>query len=438
MPGLMNERLRWTLVFWLFVLSATAYLDRVNVSIAAQAIQKEYQVSNVELGWVFSAFVAGYALFQAPGGRLADRFGPRWVIGAGALWWSVFTAFTALVPAGAGFSLAMLVSVRFLLGAGEAVIYPSANRMVANWIPPAERGLANGVIFAGVGVGAGITPPLIVYVMLNYGWRWSFYTCALLGIGVGFIWYLLARDAPRSHPWMGARELAHIEAGIPDSQDPTRTIRTPGWSAIAGDRNLLTITASYFTVGYAAYIFHTWFFTYLTRVRGLDLKSSAIYSMLPFLAMAVGSPVGGWISDRIAVRYGKRAGRCGVAAMAMALGAVFLAAATQVASARLACMVLAGGAGALCLAQSAYWAVTADIAGRAAGAASGLVNTGAQVGGVITASLTPWIADRFGWTASFLVAAALCALGALAWLAVDPNASLQASRAGSGEGDRHA
>jgi MFS transporter, ACS family, glucarate transporter len=424
----MYGRLRWTLVFWLFVVSAVAYLDRVNVSIAARAIQEEYRLSNIQLGWVFSAFLAGYALFQTPGGRLADRFGPRRVISLGVLWWSAFTALVTLVPAGAAHSIALLVVVRFLLGAGEAVIYPAANRMVANWIPSSERGLANGIIFAGVGVGAGITPPLITYVLLHWGWRWSFLTCALLGIGVSLIWHLLFRDAPRTHPWMGARELAHIEAGIPAARMEIEARQAVGWGTIAGNRNLLALTASYFTVGYVAYIFYTWFFTYLTRVRGLDLKSSAVYSMLPFLAMAIGSPGGGWISDRIAKRYGKRAGRCGVAAFGMALGAVFLAAATQVASARLACVVLAGGAGALCLAQSAYWAVTADIAGRSAGAASGLVNMGAQIGGALTATLTPWIADRFGWTASFLVAAALCALGSLAWLAVDPHASLDASR----------
>jgi ACS family glucarate transporter-like MFS transporter len=424
----MDGRLRWTLVFWLFVVSAVAYLDRVNVSIAARAIQEEYRLSNIQLGWVFSAFLAGYALFQTPGGRLADRFGPRRVIGLGVLWWSAFTALTTLVPAGAVHSIALLVAVRFLLGAGEAVIYPAANRMVANWIPSAERGLANGVIFAGVGVGAGITPPLITYVLLHWGWRWSFFTCALLGIGVSLVWHLLFRDAPRTHPWIGARELAHIEAGIPATRAEIETRQAMGWGAIAGDRNLLALTASYFTVGYVAYIFYTWFFTYLTRVRGLDLESSAVYSMLPFLAMAIGSPLGGWISDRIAKRHGKRAGRCGVAAFGLALGAVFLAAATQVASARLACVVLAGGAGALCLAQSAYWAVTADIAGRSAGAASGLVNMGAQIGGAVTATLTPWIADRFGWTASFLVAAALCALGSLAWFTVDPHASLDASR----------
>lgn len=424
----MDGRLRWTLVFWLFVVSAVAYLDRVNVSIAARAIQEEYRLSNIQLGWVFSAFLAGYALFQAPGGRLADRFGPRRMIGMGVLWWSAFTALTTLVPAGAAHSISLLVAVRFLLGTGEAVIYPAANRMVANWIPSAERGLANGVIFAGVGVGAGITPPLITYVLLHWGWRWSFLTCALLGIGVSLVWLLLFRDTPRTHPWIGARELAHIEAGIPAARAEIETRQAVGWGTIARDRNLLALTASYFTVGYVAYIFYTWFFTYLTRVRGLDLKSSAVYSMLPFLAMAIGSPLGGWISDRIAKRHGKRAGRCGVAAFGLALGAVFLALATQVASARLACVVLAGGAGALCLAQSAYWAVTADIAGHSAGAASGLVNMGAQMGGALTASLTPWIADRFGWTASFLVAAALCALGSLAWLAVDPHASLEAPR----------
>lgn len=427
MPVLIHGRLRWALVFWLFVLSATAYLDRVNVSIAAQAIQREYRFSDVQLGWVFSAFVAGYALFQTPGGRLADRFGARGVITGGVLWWSLLTTLTALVPSGAGYSLAMLILVRFLLGAGEAVIYPSANCIVAKWIPSVERGLANGIIFAGVGVGAGITPPLITYVLMHYGWRWSFYTCALAGVGVGLIWYLLARDQPQAHPWISTDELARIESGIPASSIPTAPNRVLNWAAIAGNRNLQVITASYFTVGYVAYIFYTWFFTYLTRERGLDLKSSAMYSMLPFLAMAVGSPLGGWISDRIAVRSGKRMGRCGVAAFSMALGAVFLAAATQVASARLACLVLAGGAGSLCLAQSAYFAVTADIAGRSAGAASGLVNMGAQIGGVVTALLTPYIANRLGWTASFLVAAILCACGALAWLRVDPEASLDAS-----------
>jgi ACS family glucarate transporter-like MFS transporter len=182
------------------------------------------------------------------------------------------------------------------------------------------------------------------------------------------------------------------------------------------------VTLAYFTFGYASYIFFTWFFTYLNKVRGLDLKSSAIYSTIPFLAMAIGSPLGGWVADLLVKRYGRRAGRCGVAAFGMGLAAVFLALATQVRSAELASLALGGGAGALYLSQSAYWAVTADIAGPWAGFTSGLMNMGAQIGGAVTASLTPWIAGRFGWSASFLVAAALAAAGSAAWLLVDPEA----------------
>src|SRR5262249_43644534 len=159
------------LVFWMFVIAAIAYLDRLNISIAGQFIQKEFQFTNTQLGWVFSAFVLGYALFQAPGGRMADRFGPRKTIAFATVWWGVFTALTAAVSVGIASLLLVLISVRFLLGVGEAVLFPAGNRLVAAWIPTQERGIANGVIFAGVGMGAGVAPPFITYLMLTYGWR---------------------------------------------------------------------------------------------------------------------------------------------------------------------------------------------------------------------------------------------------------------------------
>jgi ACS family glucarate transporter-like MFS transporter len=421
---LLEGRLRWALILWVFVMSAIAFLDRVNISIAGQAIAREYKLSDVRLGGVFSAFLLGYALFQAPGGRLADRFGPRRIIAIGVVWWGVFTALTALVPAGFGLALALLMAARFLLGTGEAVMFPASNRLVANWIPSAERGIANGVIFAGVGAGAGITPPLITYILVHWGWRWSFYASALIGVGAGVVWVLLARDTPREHPWIGQREVAHIEAGLPVAVREVEAREVPPWRNIVRNKNVLALTLSYFTYGYVAYIFFTWFFTYLNRVRGLDLKASAIYSMCPFLAMATCSPLGGFAADILVRRYGRRVGRCGVAAFGIALTAVFLALATQVRSAQLASIVLAGGAGALYLSQSAFWAVTADIAGPWAGFTSGLMNTGNQIGGAVTALSTPWIAIHFGWTASFLVAAALAAAGAAAWLLVDPDARI--------------
>jgi ACS family glucarate transporter-like MFS transporter len=164
----------------------------------------------------------------------------------------------------------------------------------------------------------------------------------------------------------------------------------------------------------------------LSKVRGLDLKSSSFYSMLPFVAIAICSPAGGWVADRIAKGYGKRAGRCGIAIAGLAGAACLIALATQVESARVASIVLACGIGSQYLAQSSYWAVTADIAGSSAGSASGLMNMGAQLGGTVTSVLTPMVADSFGWTASFLVAAAMCALGSLAWSFVNPNVQLDA------------
>ena len=158
-------------------------------------------------------------------------------------------------------------------------------------------------------------------------------------------------------------------------------------------------------------------------MRGLNLKTSSYYAMLPFAAMAIGSLLGGYLSDRLTERYGKRIGRCGIAVIGIGLAAVFIALGTQVASAQLASIVLAGGAGALYLSQSSFWSVTADLAGSSAGSVSGVMNMGGQMGGVVTASLSPWIAGHFGWTASFLTAAALCAIGSAAWFLVNPERS---------------
>jgi MFS transporter, ACS family, glucarate transporter len=422
-PG--ATRVRWLLVFWLFVLSAVSYLDRVNISIAGGAIVDAYHLTDVQLGKVFSALVAGYALFQTIGGQLADRFGPRRVLTGGVVWWGIFTALTALVPANFAGALIAFMTVRFLLGAGEAVIYPAANQFVSRWIPVRERGIANGWIFAGVGAGAGLTPPLITYLMIHYGWRSSFWVCAVLGLIVGGVWFLIARDSPQEHPGVSSSELATIQSGLTVANSSGTPNQKPDlarvpWRRVAQSLDVWALTVSYFCYGYVAWIFFSWFYRYLAKVRGLNLKASAFYSMLPFLAMLVCCLVGGLINDRLTKRRGPRVGRCFVAAASMVIAGVFIALGARAEEVRLASVVLAGGAGALYLSQSSFWSVTADIAGGSAGSVSGFMNMGGQIGGAVTGSLTPWIAARYGWTASFLVAAALCILGALCWLVVNP------------------
>ncbi len=425
--------MRWFLVFWMFVLSAVSYLDRVNISVAGRSIATEYALSNVQLGYVFSAMLIGYALFQTVGGRLADRFGPRRVLTAGVVWWGVFTGLTALVPSTVRGAIFFFIAIRFLLGAGEAVVYPASNQFVARWIPAQERGIANGWIFAGVGAGAGLSPPLVTYFMLHYGWRSSFWACALIGLVAGVVWFLTARDAPAEHPKVSASELAIIQSGLPIKPESggkegvvTKNAGLVPWGTVLQSREVWAVTVSYFCFGYVAWIFFSWFFIYLAQVRGLNLKASAFYAMLPPVAMSVCSLLGGTINDRLTKWHSPRLGRCGLAAFGIAVAGIFIAFGSQVDSARLASVVLAGGAGALYLAQSSFWSVTADIAGKSSGSVSGFMNMGAQIGGAVTASLTPAIAARFGWTASFLVAAGLCLLGALTWLLVDPTCNLVA------------
>ena len=163
-------------------MSAVAFLDRTNISIAGVQIGKEFGIDNTHLGWVFSAFLIGYAAFQIPGGVLARRLGPRRVLALSVIWWGFFTALTALVPPAMQGALLALVLVRFSLGAGEATMYPASNQFVERWFPVHERGKANGIIFGGVGLGSGLTPPIVTTIILHYGWRASFWFSAFVGI----------------------------------------------------------------------------------------------------------------------------------------------------------------------------------------------------------------------------------------------------------------
>jgi len=421
-----QTHVRWFLVLWIFVLAAIAFLDRVNISIAGPSIAKSYGLSNVQLGSVFSALLWGYALFQTAGGRLADRFGPRRVLTAGVVWWGIFTALTAVVPRSTQLGLLWFVMVRFLLGAGEAVMFPASNQFISRWIPKHERGIANGLIFAGVGAGAGLSPPLISYLVSQYGWRASFWVCAGLGLIAGFIWYVISRDTPAAHPHVSSSELELISSGVPpDSANRTpRSARLIPWKRVLTSKDVLAVTISYFCFGYVAWIFFSWFYIYLAQVRGLNLKSSGYYATLPFIAMAVFCIAGGKLSDAITRSHGPRLGRCVLASIAIFIAGVFVASGALAENARVASVILAGGAGALYVSQSSFWSVTADLAGHSAGSVSGFMNMGAQIGGAVTAQVTPLIAKHFGWTASFLVAAGLCVLGSIAWLFVDPQRTL--------------
>lgn len=429
MPVEGRIRIRYYLCFWLFILSAISFLDRTNVAIAGTQLSHEFGLGNQRLGWIFSAFLIGYASFQLPAGMLAVRFGPRRVLTAGVLVWALCNVLTALLPSGFPQAVVLLVAVRCALGLAEAVIYPAANQFVARWVPQKERGKINGLIFAGVGAGSGLTPPLLTWIILTWGWRAAFWFDAALGVVGAVVWWTIARDRPEDHPSVSAAELKEIEQGLSTysvaAGAPTVEERKISWGVMFSRVDLPALMVSYFAFGYTAWVFFSWFYLYMVQARGLNLKTSAFFSMMPFLCMTVFCLGGGTLSDRLTKTISLRAGRCYLASIAMFCTSAFLILGSRVQGALNAAVLLALGAGCLYFSQSSFWSVSSDLAGKNSGVFSSMVNMACQVGAALTASLTPWLAQRFDWKMPFAVAATFVFIGGLAWLTVHPERPLE-------------
>lgn len=422
------SRIRWAILSLLLAISVVTYIDRVNISVTARQMMPALGLTDLQMGKVFSAFVVGYALCQIPGGWLGDRWGARLVLTVALLWWSCFTALTAVAPvlpiAGLVGILGSLILVRFLIGVGEAAALPNFNRAVANWLGPNERGLGIGIAIGGLGIGSAITPPLTAWIMVNFGWQVAFYASGLLGILIAGLWYSYATDRPREHPHVNAAELVLIE-GSARPVPPVASGSVP-WRAIARTPTIWWLVLSYSCLGYVAYLYLSWFYLYVVNVRGFEVLRGAWLSSTPFLAIVFFCPVGGWVTDRLVGRFGANRGRAWVGMSGMLLAALSIGLGAWVDGAMTAIALLSLGAGWLYFTVGAYWSSTVDLSKSHAGTLSGLLNTGANVGGSLSPMLTPWLAERMGWAAALDVAAVVALVGALMWIRIKPGDGLRA------------
>ncbi len=413
-------KIRWSILGLLFAISVVTYIDRVNISVTARQMMPAFGLTDQEMGIIFSSFVIGYALFQIPGGWLGDRWGSRVVLTAAVVWWSVFTALTAVAATlpivGAVGLIGSLALVRFLLGVGEAAALPNFNRAVADWLPEKERGLGIGIAIGGIGVGSAITPPVTAWIMVNWGWQTVFYLSGVIGVMIAAVWWLYARDRPEQHPAVNKSERNLIRGTGPASHDASSS----SWPVLLRNRTVWWLVLSYSCLGYVAYVFLSWFYLYLVNVRGFDVLRGGFYASTPFLAILVFCPLGGWVTDRLALRHGITKGRmlAGMSGMLLAGGSIALGG--TLSSPYLAIAGLSLGAGWLYFSVGAYWASTSDLSKSHAGALSGLMNMGANVGGSLSPTLTPWLANHYGWPAALTLAAAVAVLGGIMWLWIRP------------------
>lgn len=414
------SRVRWQIIGLLFLISVVTYIDRVNISVAGKELMPAFGLSSVQMGTVFSSFVFGYALFQVPGGWLGDRWGSRRILTFAVLWWSLFTVLTAeadhLFFSALVGVLGSLILIRFLIGVGEAAALPNFNRTVANWLAPSERGLGMGVSIGGIGLGSAMTPPLVAWLMTQYGWKTAFYVTGSLGLFTAAAWYLFSRDEPQAHPWVNQQELAWI-THIPEKSHPPLSAKLR-LADLIKNRSIWFLTLSYTMLGYIAYIYISWFFLYLVNVRHFTILQGSFWASCPFIAMAVSCPLGGWLSDALTKKFGRREGRNGVGGGGMLLTGLLIFSGAMAREPYTAIVLLSLGAGILYATVGAYWASTIDLSPENSGALSGLMNMGANFGGTLSPTLTPLIGQAWGWPAALAVAAGAAFLGSLLWLGV--------------------
>ncbi|MGK6319483.1 MFS transporter [Sphingomonas sp. DT-204] len=404
-------------VLWLTVLAyLITYMDRVVIATAAPVIEREYGFSPVTMGWIFASFSIAYALFQIPGGWLGDRFGPRRALTGVVLWWSTFTAATALT-----WSAGSMMVCRFLFGMGEAGAFPIATRSLSRWMLPSERGWAQGVTHAGARLGGAVTPVFVALLIVEFGWRMPFMVFALVGIAWALLWFFYYRDTPREHSSVNAAELEMIEGALGAGR---ARVRVP-WRHLLANPQLWVLSAMYFCYAYCINIFLTWFPKYLHDARGFDIALMGLFASLPLMAGVVGDLTGGWASDLLVKRgAGLKMARRAVAIVGFLMAAAMIPLAAAIAdpvpSILCFCVALFG----LELTVGVSWAVTLDIGGEYAGSVSAVMNTLGNIGAAIAAAVTGYIVSMSGWFAAFAVLSVLCLTAALLFLRIDASRKL--------------
>jgi ACS family glucarate transporter-like MFS transporter len=411
-------RTHWGLVLLLAATATAAYLCRVNISVAGALVMAEYGLTQTQMGWVFSAFLFAYTIFMLPGGLLADSQGAKRTLSLLAWGWVAVTVLQAAVPSGTATasSLAVvggLAALRFVMGALASPTYPAALEGVSRWTAPAALGRANGLVIGSVGLGSAIAPPFITAVMVPWGWRTAMVASAVPALLIAVAW-LLVRDPAPKVPTASPRADAGSGAREPHGRVVARLMRVPGFALL---------TLSYTLQGYVGYIFIFWFYLYLVQVRHFSLGEGALVSSLPWVLSAVSIPLGGLISDRLVRgRLGPVWGRRLIPVVGMGGAGVFISIGAHTAEAWLAALSLAIATALVLSVESPFWTTVAGLAGNRSGTGGAIMNTGCNIGGVVSPMLTPMLGEMFGWEPALHLAAGLSVVAALAWFWITPPA----------------
>ncbi|MCM3571454.1 MFS transporter [Neobacillus mesonae] len=383
----------------LFLTWTLSYMDRMVMTVAIPYISKDFHLTPVDMGVVMSAFFAGYALFQIPGGLLADKFGPRKTMAAAITWWSLFTAATAMVT-----NLTSMLVVRVLFGLGEASFPGGSWKTLSNWFPKKERATANGFMMSSNALGPAIAPLFVVGVMAAFGWRSVFGFLVVPGLIIALVLWMVVRDHPSQSKMVSPEELKFIEEGSKETED---SVKKMSFKDVIKQSMVWKLVLIWFTFDITFWGFSSWVPTYLVQSRGFDMVNMGINASIPFFAGTVGLILGGYVSDKFFV--GKRRS---LIIGSDILSAIFLFLTFSTGAAGLAMVFLTISGFFICGSFGAIWALPMNVLKpEVMGSSSAFINFGGQAAGFLSPIVIGYLIQKAGGSFDtafyFLIAAIL-------------------------------
>ena len=400
---------RWRIVFLLMGYAALGHFNRIGITVAGDEIFiPKLGISEVQMGWVYTAFLIVYTIGMLPGGWLIDRWGSArmlTVFGLGLGAFVVLTGSLGGLTSTAVVLLTGLLVVRSLAGAFNAPLHPGAAHVVSDVMPDSRRASANGMITAGALIGIACCYPVFGWLLDRLTWPWAFVVSGAALMTYGLLWRLLATPAlpvpkPQTHV-SSQRDLQAVQA-------------------LLRRRDLWLITLSYAAYGYFQYLFFYWMGYYFKDVLNIPNVDSRWAQFWIMLAQGAGMALGGLGTDAVCRRLGTTGGRRVIVLTGMGLGAAFGVLAVNVNGLFNVALYLAISMAATGMVEGVFWTTATDIGGKSRGVSGAFMNTGGNIGGFISPVLTPFIAEYIDWTGSIVLACVVSAVGGLLWLLIDP------------------
>ena len=403
---------RWMGLGLVFFMTFLCSIDRANFSVCTTTIMSDLHLTPVQMGMMISAFALAYASLQIPGALWVRRYGTRVTVAIAVSLWSLFTFGTGLA---AGF-LSLIVA-RIFFGFGESPLFPAMNKYIFHWFPLKERAFANAIPHTGSVFSMVVAPPLIVWVLQLFGWRWVFYLCAGLGFLGAALWYYVTRNTPREHPGINEEELKCIESGR-DAIAANRSAKVP-WRTFFKFRSFWLIGLTYFCAIYMQQYFVYWLPFYLQNQLHMSLKKMGFAASVPWICIFICTMLVGRFSDWLVRSHRSLvvARNCIVAGgFAAAAIAMFISTFLTNPWAVVGLLSIALGFVGCCMAIP--WAIASDIGGEYTGVISSWMNCWGQVGAATMGTATAYIGTRYGWNSTLIALVVIAGIGMVAAMAI--------------------